>query len=98
MLDRADQPGAGLGPVQRKGGRLARPAGKDDLPFPAERSLHPLPRIFQQFACLAPFGMRAGGIGPVGKAILHRGPGFGSQRGGGGVVEVDAVRNGTGSK
>ena len=93
MLHRAHQPGASLRMVQRQRCRLACSGSEDHLALPAERRFHPVARILEQAARLAAGGVRAGRIGPVLEALLHRRPCFGAQRRGGSMVEIDAVRD-----
>ena len=52
------------GPVERDLRRLARAAGEDHLAFPAQRALHPCPRVLQRLLRAASFPMRAARIGP----------------------------------
>ena len=98
MLNGGNEPCARIGMMQRQGRRLTCTRGEDDLAIPAERSLNSLARILQQTARLATFGVRTGGIGPLRKAFLHRRVRLRAQRGGGGMVEIDAFRDDTCSK
>ena len=98
MFDRGHHARTSLRMAQRQRRRLACARSEDHLAVPAERRLHPLARIFEQAARLAPGGMRAARIGPEREAILHRLQRFGAQRRGGGMVEIDGRGNGGCSK